>query len=46
MRSKTPQMFWLRPGIVSNKDFSSPEMMVLQRRGWILGTEEKCLRRN
>jgi len=40
---KTPQMFWLRPGTVSNKDFSSPEMMVLQRRGWILGTEEKCL---
>ena len=40
---KTPQMFWLRPGTVSNKDFSSPEMMVMQRRGWILGTEEKCL---
>jgi hypothetical protein len=40
---KTPQMFWLRPGTVSNKDFSSPEMMVLQRRGWILGTEDKCL---
>lgn len=39
---KTPQMFWLRPGIVSNKDFSSPDFMVLQRRGWILGTEQKC----
>src|SRR5450755_2876145 len=40
---KTPQMFWLRTGVVSNKDFSSPDAMVLQRRGWILGSEEKCL---
>ncbi len=39
---KTPQVFWLRTGIVSNKDFSSPESMVLQRRGWIIGTEQKC----
>src|SRR5271170_7060133 len=39
---KTPQTFWLRTGIVSNKDFSSPESMVLQRRGWIIGTEQKC----
>ena len=39
---KTPQMFWLRSGIVSNKDFSSPDFMVLQRRGWIIGNEQKC----
>lgn len=39
---KEPQMFWLRVGIVSNKDFSSPEFMVLQRRGWIIGSEAKC----
>src|SRR5208337_1588058 len=39
---KTPQLFSLRTGIVSNKDFSSPESMVLQRRGWISGSEEKC----
>ena len=39
---KAPQMFWLRPGVVSNKAFSSPDFMVLQRRGWILGTEQKC----
>ena len=39
---KVPQLFWLRTGIVSNKDFSSPESMVLQRRGWIIGTEQKC----
>jgi len=39
---KTPQTFWLTTGIVSNKDFSSPESMVLQRRGWIVGNEAKC----
>ncbi|MFZ1130957.1 MAG: hypothetical protein WCA97_00455 [Terriglobales bacterium] len=39
---KTPQLFWLRTGIVSNKDFTSPESLVLQRRGWIIGTEQKC----
>jgi len=39
---KGPQTFWLRSGIVSNKDFSSPDFMVLQRRGWILGTDTKC----
>jgi len=38
---KAPQVFWLRTGILSNEDFSSPESMVLQRRGWIIGTEEK-----
>jgi len=39
---KSPQLFWLRTGIVSNKDFSSPDSVVLQRRGWIIGTEQKC----
>jgi hypothetical protein len=39
---KTPQMYWLNTGIVSNKDFNSPDSMVLQRRGWIIGTEQKC----
>jgi len=39
---KAPQLFWLRTGIVSNKDFSSPDFMVLQRRGWIIGSEQKC----
>jgi hypothetical protein len=38
-----PQTFWLRTGIVSNKDFSSPDLLVLQRRGWIVGTQQpKC----
>jgi hypothetical protein len=39
---KASQLFWIRTGIISNKDFSAPESMVLQRRGWILGTEQKC----
>ena len=39
---KAPQLFWLRTGVVSNKDFSSPDFMVLQRHGWIIGTEQKC----
>jgi hypothetical protein len=39
---KAPQVFWLRTGIVSNKDFSAPESMVLQHHGWIIGTEAPC----
>ena len=38
---KAPQMFWIATGVVSNKDFNSPDSMVLQRRGWIFGTEDK-----
>lgn len=34
---KAPQMFWMATGVESNKDFNSPDSMVLQRRGWILG---------
>ncbi|HUM04688.1 MAG TPA: hypothetical protein VLT90_04450 [Terriglobales bacterium] len=38
-----PQVFWLRTGIVSNRDFSFPDTLVLQRRGWIIGTQQpKC----
>jgi hypothetical protein len=39
---KAPQVFWLKTGVVSNKDFISPDSLVLQRRGWIIGTQEKC----
>ena len=40
---KLPQTYWLTTGVVSNKDFNAPESMVLQRRGWIIGTQErKC----
>lgn len=37
-----PQVFWLRTGIVSNKDYASPDSLVMQRRGWIIGTQQKC----
>ena len=39
---KVPQDFWLRTGVMSNKDFNSPESLVLQRRGWIIGAGQKC----
>jgi hypothetical protein len=37
-----PQQFLLRTGPVSNKDFSSPQYLVLQHRGWIIGTLAPC----
>jgi hypothetical protein len=39
---KAPQVFWLKTGIVSNKDFNSPDSLVLQRHGWIIGSQQKC----
>jgi hypothetical protein len=39
---KAPQTFRLQTGIVSNRDFNSPDSMVLQRRGWIIGTQQVC----
>jgi hypothetical protein len=39
---KSPQPFWLRTGAVSNKDYLSPEYLVLQRHGWINGSGTPC----
>lgn len=39
---KTPQQFFLRTGPVSNMDYTRPEYLVLQRRGWITGVTTKC----
>lgn len=39
---KAPLVFWLKTGMVSNKDFNSPDSLVLQRQGWIIGTQQKC----
>lgn len=39
---KGTQQFWIRTGIISNKDYIAPEYLVLQRRGWITGTTERC----
>lgn len=38
----TPQQFWLRSGVVSNREYTSPEYLVLQRRGWITATAAAC----
>ncbi len=38
---KAPQLFSLRSGLYSNKEFNSPDLMVLKRRGWIVGTPQK-----
>jgi hypothetical protein len=38
----TPQQFWLRTGLVSNREYTSPEYLVLQRRGWITATTAAC----
>ncbi len=37
-----PQQFWLRTGVVSEKEYSSPEYLVLQRRGWISASNAAC----
>lgn len=39
---RTTQRFWLRTGTVSNRDYTSPEYLVLQRHGWITGANEPC----
>jgi hypothetical protein len=39
---KSNQEFWLHTGIISNKDYFSPEYLVLQRRGWITGANAPC----
>jgi hypothetical protein len=39
---KMTRLFWLRTGTVSNKDYASPEYLVLRRRGWITGAGVVC----
>jgi hypothetical protein len=39
---KSTQQFFLRTGVISNKDYVSPEYLVLQRRGWITGSSSPC----
>jgi hypothetical protein len=39
---KSSQQFWLRTGVISGKDYSSPEYLVLQHHGWITGTSVEC----
>jgi len=39
---KAPQEFAMRTGVVSTKDYSSPEYLVLQHRGWIAASNVPC----
>jgi hypothetical protein len=39
---RSAQQFELRTGVLSNKDYISPEYLVLQGRGWITGTSGRC----
>ena len=39
---KNAEQFWLRLGVISNKDYESPEYLVLQHAGWITGSNAKC----
>jgi hypothetical protein len=39
---KATQRFWLRTGPISNKDYVSPQYLVLQRRGWINASNATC----
>jgi len=39
---KIPQQFTLQTGVVSNKEYVSPEYLVLQQHGWISATTARC----
>ncbi len=39
---KTPQQFFFHLGVISNKEYLSPEYLVLARRGWITGATVPC----
>ncbi|HEV2715650.1 MAG TPA: hypothetical protein VGU64_10335, partial [Terriglobales bacterium] len=39
---KASQQLALQTGIVSNKDYVSPEYLVLQQHGWISATSARC----
>ncbi len=39
---KTPQQYVLQTGVLSNKEYVSPEYLVLQHRGWISASAAAC----
>jgi hypothetical protein len=39
---QTPQRYTLQTGVVSNKDYPSPEYLVLQHRNWISANSTPC----
>jgi hypothetical protein len=40
---RTPQLLPLHTGIISNKDYLSPEYLLLLHRGWISATSAPCI---
>lgn len=39
---KTSQQLTLQTGVIANKDYESPEYLVLQQHGWISATKAAC----
>src|SRR5882762_4349996 len=39
---RAQQRFQLVTGVVANKDYLSPDYLVLQHKGWISGTNARC----
>ena len=39
---RTPQPFALQIGVISNKDYSAPEYLIMQHHGWISATVTPC----
>ncbi len=39
---RAQQQFQMRIGILSNKDYLSPDYLALQHRGWISATQARC----
>jgi hypothetical protein len=39
---RAQQQFHLRTGVIPNKEYLSPDYLVLQHRGWISGTTAAC----
>ncbi len=39
---KSPQQYVLQTGVISHKDYASPEYLVLQHHGWISATNSPC----
>jgi hypothetical protein len=38
----TPQQYVLQTGVVSNKDYASPEFLILQHHGWVSAATAPC----
>lgn len=39
---RAPQYYSFRTGLLSNQEFGAPETLMLEWRGWIIGTQKWC----